>query len=990
MDAIPADTNAGSPRWITRPLLPALLAYLACATPALSTLATSPANGPEPETGSMSRSRDRGKHRACIRPIPRTNRLYRRANDTLAYLRGDTLWTRTLPPVPANAVPLASGTILHEGNLHVPWQTDTGTGLARIVADDTGGYRLLLPDGTAGPKIARQSGGRWEMVDSPDNYVSGSVLAHFVSDKITSDPRTLHHAAGILEGMQLHESNLIESSQAPISPDLRQSFQATVMLAVGQSFVETLPARLRDRDASVWTPNEVRIVAPDLARHIGRPLAVYRDTGLFDFAVSADGAPVSPEAVPANAIRLNYDDANRYGRRGRPSGEYPSIFAAIEAETRASNSFRAMDASQQEHLFRIELAAAIEATPGRPRLERMHEHWLNPLPVSYLRKQHLIGYSRLRQALFDRNQPLRADQENFLLMLLHDLLPRDRRVAIEVVRHDSGERGERLALIGTPNPAGNRIVIEADLDGEGRRIAYYQRGAAGNGAIRSRPTTDNSFSPIIDVLLNADNGKVRKALELGEWDFQKFADKLLARAVENENALIPASLQRLVVTNPTVLTDATMQSWDSWSLNGRHYVRLRNLAGRTQIVETGAPAPDGTREILDYTNYAAVRERGHHLLRERRGLWFPSSLIRAGFDPLSLSFRRDAAMSIVGNLPAHVRTDVATAARIADAIPYPVMKDFMSHPSPIDVRTNGQLALTVGHPISRTYLTRIDISGRPIPVAPPAVATPRPATPLSRQHALTPAPQLRDTGSGPVSSADIATFNSLVASGAPIGEFITRGVGSPHIQALVTARRWRRMVSEDEHMVLVGTAAGHVFTLAMPVNATAIRLTGQEGVAVPVADLPPGTRIIDDWYGVSATIADYPRQVRTVASQWERDGQQITMPTDEGSVTSSPSAFTERMLSTPMQFTFWSPATDPINETRYLGYIHSCYANPRETERAGVDWLESSAARSEYTRYFPSDFTERASVSNFAELVTTTLDIDPPPADAGATSTALR
>src|SRR5262249_19414519 len=146
------------------------------------------------------------------------------------------------------------------------------------------------------------------------------------------------------------------------------------LLAVGQSFVETLPARLRDPDATVWTANEVRIIGPDLARYIGRPLAVYASTGILDFAVRANGRPIPPNAVPVDAVHLWYDDAHRYGRVGR-SGAYRSIFAALEAELRSPNAFRAIDDIERERLFRREFAGTVDATPSRDRLERMHDRW---------------------------------------------------------------------------------------------------------------------------------------------------------------------------------------------------------------------------------------------------------------------------------------------------------------------------------------------------------------------------------------------------------------------------------------------------------------------------------------------------------------------------------------------------------------------------------------------------------------------------------------
>ena len=335
--------------------------------------------------------------------------------------------------------------------------------------------------------------------------------------------------------------------------------------------------------------------------------------------------------------------------------------------------------------------------------------------------------------------------------------------------------------------------------------------------------------------------------------------------------------------------------------------------------------------------------------------------------------------------------DMSAAVRIVDAVPYPVMLVFLNYPAAVEIAANGEVALVVSHPSPRRHLTRMDVSGHPVAPAVPPMATtaPRVSTPLTRQQALAPAPRLRGPGSAPFSSTDLADFDALVASGAPVGEFIARRLGSPHIQALMNARRWRRMLREDEYMTLVGTAEGHVFALAIPVNEASIRLTGADGVAVPIGELPPGTRIIDDLYGVSTTVADYPGRVRSIASQWEREGQRIETPAGALPAVFSPSAFTERVLSSPVRFGLWSPANDPIKETQYLGYIHDRHANPRETQQAGLDWLDSPNARSEYARYFPADIAEPLSVSSVSELVRSALDIEAPAVDASDASSAL-
>ncbi|NID17000.1 hypothetical protein [Luteibacter yeojuensis] len=888
--------------------------------------------------------------------------------------------------MPANAHALSDGTFFHDGALYVRWQTETGTGMAHILRDSAG-YRIAQSNGTPGPAIARQVDGSWELADHTDNYAEGSVLAHFVHPGITVDPGTLQHAARIMRGMGLTESQL----NATVATH-RQGMQLTTILSVGQSFVETLNSRLRDANATEWTHKELRILAPAIARYTNRPLAIYRNDPngrpSFNDGISAEGTPFTAKDVPGNALRVVLHDNGTYSLMGDATGgTYRSFFAAVEAATRPTAEFRAMSEASRESIFRNNLAADLDTLPSRALVDRMLASWIEPLNGHGLQAEPLKVFARLRAALFDRMHALTAEEERVFLAAARDLMPVDRRVAIEVVRHGSGSPGERLAMIDTATPSGERVVIEASTDADGRRTAYYRRGEPGSNAMLSRPIPQEPFSPIIDVLLNADNGKIRNALALNEWDFRRFAEGMLAKIAETEDSLLPPSLDRLVVTDPAILAEAENQPSDHWTTQGRQFVRLRNMAGTTQIVET-RQREDGFHEVLGYSDGLMPEAYRYHYVEERQGKWYPSIMLRSGIDPLSDLFRDAASRDIFGKLPPHARINMEVARRIADKIAYPILVDFMAQPSTIQLTDSGEILLSIGIPAKKQHRTGVDYAGRPvrhveaIPTTISAFETP---PLLTRSNALASLPQLRGASPAPVSDVDIATFNDLIASGAPVGDFLSRGVGNRQIQALANARRLRGLLREDRYMVLVGSAAGHPFTLAMPVNAESIRLTGSTGATgVRIAELPEGSYIVDDWYGVTATRDDYPGRVRAVASQWESNALQVETPQGEARVASSPVDFTERLLSTTVEFQLWSPRRDPIREDRYLQYIHDRHANPRETVRAGLDWLESSVAQGEYSRYFPDPITHPATGSRTGSLLRAALELGEPVQADGA------
>jgi antitoxin component of RelBE/YafQ-DinJ toxin-antitoxin module len=549
---------------------------------------------------------------ACVRPGSVYNRLYQRRDGTLARWRAADVTQQTLARLPAHAAPGPEGLFVRGNELFVEWKVQGSTRAARVVADGAG-YRIELNDGVAGPFVERQGDGTWELSFNERNYAKGSVVAHVLSEDVTTNAAVINRAAAVMEQLGLPESRLAsmfgaEASRAEIAP--------LVGLAAGHAIIETLPARLRDPAATAWTARELGMVVAAMAMQTGRPLAFYRQDGHLELSVGPDGRQIAAsDPVPDTALRLR-----RIGERyvrvddtgpGTPR-DYRSVFAAVEEATRPPDDLRVREPAVFEAEFRGKLADALETRSRRPEVERLHR--LLPMPDG--QRRIIEDVSRLRQALFDKHHSLTAAEEFRLLTAVRDLMPADRKVAIEVRRHGSTER---LALFDTEPPARDRIVIEADIDAGGRRTAYYRQDNHGE-SIRSR-FVDEPFSPIVDVLLNAGNGELRTALSRGEWDWRLFANDILTRIVDDENALLSPGLEHLVRHDPGIVAHALGQAADQWFMDGHHYVRLRNLYGRTQVVETSPIARDGAYEIL--TSQDGVSHGSGSFLRQRDGKWYP-------------------------------------------------------------------------------------------------------------------------------------------------------------------------------------------------------------------------------------------------------------------------------------------------------------------------------------------------------------------------------
>jgi len=907
------------------------------------------------------------RHGDCIRPAYRGNRLYRRPNGTLALWNADAMWQRTLPPLPAGAMARPDGLIVHNGELHVTWRTGKGTGIVRV-AKDGADYRLQV-DGGPGPRIARGAGNNWALSNDEGNYAQGSVLAGVVSNQLTADPGTLQRAAHILGLMGLPESQLHGSQPWSAGSSRLRLVKPLALVAIGQAFVETLPARLRDPLARDWTLRESKLVAADLAAYIQRPLAIYYPDNRLVFAVDGHGRFLDHRTLPAETLRLVRHGEGTLAVQGAPGHvRYPSVFSATEAGTRSAFDFRSRDTLTRENEFRAGLAAHIEGASSRPRLERVIEQWIDTLGPKSTGSggiSSLVEVARLRQALFDRHHALTATEEHALLEATRAMLPDGHTMAIHVVERHTGRQ---LAAV-EPPAARSRITIEADVDGTGRRIAYFQGAAPGRSAIPSRPTPGDAFSPLVDVLLNTDDGTIRRALSIGEWDFRGFADRLVARIAADENAHLPPILDRFISRDPEVLRDASQRTTDDWWMDGRHFVRLRNLDGTTQIVETDPLPVDGGYNLPGYGD-----GRGSHISRLtlRNGKWYPSRLIRSGFGPTSDALREQVVGMLGNALPPGSPIGRELLKRAVDATPYPLLLAAMATVTTAELTPAGEVVLAMGSPILSRYPTgvhRFAIAGEAT-----VTTAERPATPLSMyRERIAHEPALHGATPYVPPAAAPAAFESLMQSGAPVGDFIQRQLGNRQIQALATARRLRTMLRSDEYIVVVGTTAGHSLTLALPVNAASIHLL-RSGQAT-ISSLPEGTRIIDDWLDIAAMSTDYPSRVRARAAELESFSFTITLRKDDALSTVSPVQFADRVLNGPVMFNPWNPSRDPISEERYFNYVLRRYDQNLPATPAGLDWLETHAERAEMARYFVAPSTGQAGVSSVQALARSALQL---------------
>jgi hypothetical protein len=841
---------------------------------------------------------------------------------------------------PEGAAKGTDGVFVRGEERFVPLETADGPRVLPVLKDGAD-YRLKTDGGAPGP-LVRRLGDRWRLSHREAVTTPSSLLGLLLED-YTSDATVLARARTVMQRFGLSEREL----PALAGKDRLPGPEQLVLGAVGHAFLETQLARLRAPEGTPWTRREEALLAPAMAEQIARPLVVHGDDGTVELAVLPDGSDAGPGGVPANALHVRRIGARyalgRPGATGAPR-QYATLFAAVEAGSRPASDHRVRSAAEWEAGFRAKLADAIGGRSMRAQLERMYRLWIDPLAVPARQREDFKAVSRLRHALMDPQHAPSALEERRLLEGVRDLMATGRRVSVEVRERASGRL---LASFDDETPAPRAIVIEADLAADGSRSAYYRRDASGRMVAAS---AGEGLAPLVDALLNAGNGDVRHALFLGERDGARFVERLVARIVANEDALLPPGLAHLVRGDEATLALAAKQHADTWLDGARKFARLRDLAGRTQVVEVSLAAADGLHELLAPPGRGA-RGTGRFVF-QRDGKWYPTPGLRGGFDPVDSPGRPEAAAAIRHHLPLGAAPDDAAMQRILDSIPQLVLRDVAEHLDNVRILPDTTLELQLRQPEGVwAYQTRMNRHGLPIPYLRSTGPAPaRPPTPVSHYLRLAPANEIARS---PTPPAMLRQRRSLLASGAPISRFIALGVRGTHTQALVNARRLRGMLAEDDRMAVVAAVDGHAFTLVLPIDARTVH----QREWASIGELPAGSRIIDSLYGVATTPAEYPARIRAVARRWSVLGESIDVTAPDGSVLRATAKdFTDHVLTAPVRISLWNPLHDPISEAAYLEYIRYRYEHQVQRSRAGLDWLTTEEARRDYTAYFAPPF----------------------------------
>ncbi|NID16997.1 hypothetical protein [Luteibacter yeojuensis] len=849
--------------------------------------------------------------------------------------------THAIPSLPEGASAQTHGIFRKGEDAFVKLKTERGEDIVRIVADGAG-YRIALDKGKAGPLVRPWRNGLWKLV-ATEQPLGKRQFAQLLLKEYTSDPATLERTRKLMRQFGLNEGDLIRMSN---DGELLGATQI-VMEAVGHAFIEEQVARLTDRKDRRWSAKEVLVTAPDIARYMERPLVVLDSSGQIETAVLRDGTAANPDRIPTDAVRVQrVGDRYLVPNAKAPADriEHSSIFAAVEAATRPP-THQALDPIQREARFREGLAVHIAGRSRQTSLERMHEKWIAPLSLPQRLREPVMKVSRMRHVLRDKHHAATADQERRLLETVRDLMPEGHRIDIEVRRHGSNTL---LARVESHDADATRIVIEADLDTSGRRVTYYRRDSRGE-AIRSR-AVEESFSPLIDAILNSGNGAVRRALKLGEYQWSDFADMLMTHMADDQDALLPPALGHLLVTNKDIRDQMNEQASDDLISGGHRYAQLSDLVGRTHIVEIGPTTADGMHEILDPH---ATGERGSgHFIMQRDGRWHRSSRLRHGYDPMDAAGRSAAASAIRRHLLDGGDVSDGAMDNLLDAIPQPLLREVAEHLDAADIDAGHGLVLTLRNPAGGTwtYRTMINTDGVHSRLAGRAETPPvtRPPTPGQSARHLTTA--VRHTA-GTLDETD-TMVSSLIDKGERASRFIALTARDRHLDALMQARRLRGMLVEDEGAAVVASVSGHVFTLLIPASDIAKATEWSS-----IAHLPEGTRIVDSWYDVAADAQSYGERIRTVAQEQHERGDTIRQTSDDGIVqTVSPVEFTERVLSGRVRVETWNPRHDPISENGYIDYIRYRVNRPALRHHAGLDWITSDAARLDYLNYFTPPF----------------------------------
>lgn len=901
-----------------------------------------------PMVSAMSVPRASPSKSACVNPGRFANRLYRRQGKPPGYWRAADIGKHALDQLPKDAVPTADGLYAYNGEFYAKLETEGDPRVVRLIPEGSH-YRIRLQDGAPGPYANRKDTDIWSVSSIQEDYVQGSVLAGVVPESITTHTVSLQHAAQIMEVMGIPERTL---AQDVATRDGATASAPIVYFALAQALVKNLPARLRDPDATEWSAGEIRLIAPTMATLTGRPLVIEHSGTKHAFL--ANGREVL-HIVPSDAVH-GRSVHGRYlvaaGQTTATLADHASIFAAVEAATRPS-THRALLPGEWEASFRNRLADALEARSTLPELEHLLHQWIDTQPLPETERLRLKSLAHLRHALVDRHRALAETEERRLLDTTRALMPGNERVAI-VVRDRRSKK--LLASVGDGPLAKDRIVMEADLDEQHRRIAYYRVDENGE-SIRSRPTGE-PYSEIIDATLNSGNGQVARALGIGPWDWQIFADKLLKRMVDDETMLLQPSHLYLTFRNKKMLAMARTHTADRWSDGDRHYARLRSLDGRTQVVEISAPSPGQDPEILAQAN-RGIRNTGHRITW-RDNKWYLPEQLRAPGEQVQASPRDHAAAAIAEYLPADLTLTNDAVERVLDAIPQLLIPLVATELRSIDVTAGSHLMLHLGAlEKSWSYRLDVDLSQSPVPAAQPAVPSlPAVSAAPVTQHAHLPSSAASHFGeSAAGTSGKAIQEQQLLASGLPVSQFVKRGIRNEHVLALVNARRLRGMLSEDRHMALVASAAGHAVTVIAPVDAQALQAGGWSGIAA----LPPGSRIIDSWFGIVTDAASYGERLLAMAQRWEEQGRKVTVADAHGTQPpASPSEEARKMLAAPLRINLWNPRHDPISEEAYLRYIRSRHEGHAGHGRTGLTWLLTLEAWQDYRNYFTRPSSEGA------------------------------
>lgn len=803
------------------------------------------------------------------------SRIYVSAEGRLARWSAEDYVAQTWKHLPHGATELSPG-VFRAGDRQM---VKLENGRAVQIVLDRDGYRALLRNRTLGPRIAPKRGAVWEFDFSDDNHLPGSYLSNVAANDYSADPHALNRAAQVLDQFGSSEASVRDAGADAPGPLTR--------LALAHGILETLAARLRDRQVVSWTPREVELLLPSITEQVNHPIALFERED-FRYGRRPDGTEFDAQSIPDDAIRLRHADG-QYVLAGDPLAAPSAWNSVFKLVGRALGD---LAHSGWEEQFRKAIAENIEARSTLPELQIIHRRWIDPLDLPDSRKQALKALSSLRQALVDPHTWISPDK---------------------VAKLRAADQSRRSELF------------------PGERDPW--------------PALDDALARKHDPRWPHDGADA------------PFLMQLLTRIAEDQDGLLPRGLDHLVVKTPSVLSAADAATSDQWSVDGRHYVRLRDLDGHAQVVETEEPEAGDCLQILAPGD-GPERATGRYVVH-RDGEWFPEEGVRNGFNLMPPVTDLQAFVSVDVRPPPEADTDFAVIERMVNSIPQPILRLVGTSLPEAGATPHGAVEFTIRNPVTGvpvSFPTHLDLAGNPAPrpwraALPPDTLT---TSPPDRQLVM-PVPE---SGTPRASAPDTTAYLAMLREERPISAFVEAGFADPHIKLLVQTRRLRGLLREDGHVAVVGATPEHAFTLVMPADADSLAFVSSGTAAArALANLPPGTYIVDPMYGVSTPARDYPSAVRAVARGWEADGVSMKRIERNGSETrESPVAFTERLLASPVSANLWNPEGDPISETGYVRYMRRLYEKYGTPRHAGLDWLGSRAARRDYMSYFAEPY----------------------------------